>query len=234
MTRLLIHVEGQTEESFVNNVLRPHLYGIGYSRVNARLIGNSRQRSKRGGIRPWTAARRDIVNHLNTDAGCITSTMVDYYALPQNGDKAWPGRAEAGNLPFSDKAYTIENALLSDVSNLMGNNFNETRFVPYVMMHEFEAILFSDCERFARGIGRHNLAPQLQQIRDRFDTPEEIDDSPETAPSKRIETLVRGYEKPLHGTLAAQEIGLNSIRRECPHFGEWLGRLERLATLGRV
>jgi hypothetical protein len=46
-----------------------------------------------------------------------------------------------------------------------------------------------------------------------------IDDSPVTAPSKRVARLVRRYEKPLFGTLAALEIGLPTIRRECPHFG---------------
>lgn len=87
------------------------------------------------------------------------------------------------------------------------------------MMHEFEALLFSDCAAFGRGIGRPDLGGDFQEIRDAFENPEEIDDSPQTAPSKRVERLVRGYEKPLLGTLAALEIGLATMRRECPHFG---------------
>lgn len=51
VTRLLIHVEGETEETFVNEVLRPHLLHSGYARVSARLLGNARQRDRRGGIR---------------------------------------------------------------------------------------------------------------------------------------------------------------------------------------
>ena len=98
------------------------------------------------------------------------------------------------------------------------------------MMHEFEALLFSDCERFRRGIGRPDLAASFQGIRDDFASPEEIDDSPETAPSKRVESLVPRYEKPLLGTLAALEIGLDVMRRECPHFGAWLAHLEELAN----
>ena len=100
------------------------------------------------------------------------------------------------------------------------------------MMHEFEAMLFSDCPAFGRGIGRPHLGGEFQQIRDAFGSPEEIDDSPETAPSKRVESLVRGYEKPLLGTLAALEIGLGTIRHECPHFGSWLDRLEQLPSTG--
>lgn len=85
MTRLLVHVEGQTEETFVNKVLAPHLYRIGYSQVGARLMGNARQRSGRGGGRAWSSVRQGIITHLNADTGCIVSMMVDYYGLPQKG-----------------------------------------------------------------------------------------------------------------------------------------------------
>ena len=110
----------------------------------------------------------------------------------------------------------------------MGSSFDANRFVPYVMMHEFEAMLFSDCDAFARGIGSPDLAPRFQAIRDGFASPEEIDDSPVTAPSKRIATLVPAYQKPIQGTFAIQEIGLDTIRDQCPHFRAWLERLESL------
>ena len=115
---------------------------------------------------------------------------------------------------------------MAEVCKCMGSSFNRDRFVPYVMMHEFEAMLFSDCEAFARGIGSPDLAPSLQAIRDEFCNPEEIDDSPVTAPSKRIAPLVPGYQKPTQGTFAIQAIGLDTIRAQCPHFREWLERLE--------
>ena len=100
MTRLLIHVEGQTEETFVNEVLGRHLSCYGYSGVSARLMGNARQRNRRGGVKPWPAVRQEIVRHLRGDPGCIASTMVDYYGLPQSGQRAWPGRAAASQLAF--------------------------------------------------------------------------------------------------------------------------------------
>lgn len=230
MTRLLIHVEGETKESFVNELLGPNLHDRGYSVVAARLVGNARLRSRRGGIRSWPTVREEILNRLNEDSGSIASTMVDYYALPQGPRDAWPGRRAATGRAFERRACTVEDALLQDVTREMGASFNSNRFVPYVMMHEFEAMLFSDCDGFARGIGRSDLAPKFQEIRDAFGTPEEIDDSPDTAPSKRVEALVPGYQKPLMGTLAALEIGLDAIRAACPHFRNWLDRLERLLT----
>ncbi len=95
------------------------------------------------------------------------------------------------------------------------------------MMHEFEAMLFSDCDAFAQAIDRPDLAGSFQQVRALFDTPEDINDFPTTAPSKRIEALLPGYQKPLIGPAAVTEIGLHAIRTECLHFAEWLSRLER-------
>ncbi|MBI4026764.1 MAG: DUF4276 family protein [Verrucomicrobia bacterium] len=226
MPRLLIHVEGETEESFVNEILAGHLYACGYEIVSARLVGNARLREKRGGIRAWSTVKKDILNHLKEDPDCLATTMVDYYGLPQTGEKAWPGRAEAGKLPYAEKADCIEKALFADLAQALGGELEARRFAPFVVMHEFEGLLFSDCEAFAEGIGRPQLAQPFREIRQQFATPEEINDSPITAPSKRVEGLVEGYEKPLLGTLAVLKIGLETIRGECPHFKDWLARLE--------
>lgn len=94
------------------------------------------------------------------------------------------------------------------------------------MMHEFEGLLFSDATKLGSGIGRPDLSPHFQAIREQFATPEEINDSPLTAPSKRIISLLPSYEKPLMGTLAVLEIGLDAIRQECPLFRAWIERLE--------
>lgn len=230
MTRLLVHVEGPTEESFVNDVLREHLQAHGYESVSARIVGNARLRSRRGGIRPWPAVRDDILRHLKEDRHCIATTMVDYYALPQSGERAWPGRAGATAAQPAEKANIINSALSEDITSAMGGDFNPDRFVPFVVMHEFEGLLFSDCAAFATGIGRSDLIEQFQSIRDQFETPEDINDSPITAPSKRVEALVHGYQKPLLGTLAALEIGLPRIRAACPNFSGWLSRLEALGA----
>lgn len=226
MTRLLIHVEGLTEETFVNEVIAPHLYDCGYSSVAPRLLGNSRQRYRRGGIKPWSVVRKDILRHLRADSECISTTMVDYYGLPKVGPRAWPGRDVEMDLTIKEKAEAIQNALLNDIHETLGGDIDDIRFIPYIMMHEFEGLLFSDCTRFGDLIGRPAVIQELQRIRDSFATPEDINDSPQTAPSKRIEALIPNYEKPLFGTLVALDIGLPTIRQECPLFNEWLTTLE--------
>lgn len=230
MRRLLVHVEGETEEFFVHQILAPYLYSFGYVNVSPRLIGNARQRDRRGGIRGWNSVRADILKHLKQDRTCISTIMVDYYALPQSGDKAWPGRAQASSLPFPQKASTIEIALMQDIAQELGEGFHPIHFIPYIMMHEFEGLLFSDCTRFAEGIFQTQLAPAFQSIRDEFATPEEINDSPITAPSKRVLGLFPAYTKPLNGVDAVKNIGLETIRKECPLFRVWLEKLQNYST----
>jgi hypothetical protein len=230
--RLLVHVEGQTEETFVKEILGPHLQERGYTSVGARLVGNARSRDRRGGIRRWDAVCKDIVRHLREDRTCISTTIVDYYALPATGNGAWPGRADAGRLvaPGNVRAETVEAALQAAIVRQMKKDFDPRRFEPFVAMHEYEGLLFSDCYALAKSLGEPVLAPQLTAIRTAFPTPEDINDSPETAPSKRIQALIQRYEKPFHGVLALLEIGMPKVRAECPHFDRWVRRLEDRVT----
>jgi hypothetical protein len=225
MPRLFFHVEGQTEENFVDIVLSEHLRGAGYISVVSRRLGLSNQR---GGIRSWQSARKDILRHLKQQPEAIHATMVDYYGLKRD----WPGRAEAPKInSTSGKGEYVEAALVADISRELGQRFDARRFSPLIMMHEFEALLFSDPGRFAQEIGGADLAAELDSIRQAFSSPEDIDDSPENAPSKRIARLRPGYNKVLSGVDAALGIGLATIRRECPHFNDWLGHLEALPGL---
>ena len=223
MPRLLVLAEGQTEEGFVNSVLSEYLYSVGYTSVRAHLLGNARQHTRSGGIVPWELAQRDILDDLLYDRGAIVTTIVDYYALPES----WPGRTDAGmKQTVGEKAATVEQAVLQQIRAYLGN-FNPKRFIPYVVMHEFEALLFSDPDRFADGIGEPSLGASFLNIRSEFPTPEHINDSPATHPSRRITNLLKRYRKPRMGLLAVQSIGLDTIRSECPLFDQWITRLEQ-------
>ena len=156
----------------------------------------------------------------------MATTIIDYYALPESGEGKWPGRDAPANLTVKQKANSVNEALTEDISNALGDNFNPARFIPNVIMYEFEGLLFSGCESFAVAIGRTDLRKEFQSIQDKFETPEDINDSYETAPSKRVEKLVPRYQKPLHGNLAALEVGLKTIRLQVPIFSEWLSKLE--------
>lgn len=227
MTQLKVYVEGQTEKNFVVEVLTPYLVDrIRYECVIASFLGDRRDE---GGILPWKGrrknARTDILTSLKQDQEVIVTTMVDYYRLIK-----WPGRGEAGlgQKSPSERAAIIEESVLKDIACELPN-VDPRRFVPYVVMHEFEALLFSDPERFAGSIGPPDLSSEFRAIRNEFHTPEDINDSPETHPSKRIRALFPRYQKPLMGVNAAKKIGLDTIRKECPAFGRWMEKLESLA-----
>ncbi len=82
---------------------------------------------------------------------------------------------------------------------------------------------------YARGTLHYaELTDSLEKIRHKFSSPEEINDSELTAPSKRIFALFPEFEKPIHGTFGAMEIGLEKIRQECPLFSQWLTKIESL------
>ena len=100
----------------------------------------------------------------------------------------------------------------------------------YIQLHEFEALLFSDPQGFLEAFpDKASAVAQLAAIRAQFPGPEDIDNDPLTAPSKRILNILPDYQKPVAGLLIAQKIGLDVIRAECGHFDQWFTRLLALA-----
>lgn len=221
MTRLNIIVEGPTEETFVRDLLAPHL-GQFQVFATARSAETGRRRGHifRGGLARYEKVKKDIGSWLKQDSGALVSTMFDYYALPKDFPSPTTAR---GALPIHEWVRQIEQALFEDV--------RDPRFIPYVQLHEFEALLFSDVETTSTVLGATpQQAEQLRLIRSAFETPEHVNDSPETAPSKRLLQLFPSYDKPVFGSLALGRIGLTTIRQTCPHFASWLGRLETLSA----
>ena len=228
--RLLVHVEGETEKAFVDGVLRPHLERHGYSSISARLMGSRRSRASRGGGVSWSSVRNGIVRHLKEDRQAFVTTMVDYYGMRQSTSMQWPGRVAARSLPLPKRAEAVQYAIGADIAKGMGETFDMRRFMPYVSMHEFEALLFADCGRFASAVGRPDVADAMQSTLDQFSDPEAINDSKETAPSKRILKLLPEYDKVAFATVGVQAIGLDAIRRRCPNFAQWVALLEDVAA----
>jgi hypothetical protein len=221
MVRVHVLVEGQTEETFVRRVLQAHFNGHAIY-LYPRLIGKP---GHRGGVGEYPRARRDILATLKEDASAFCTTMFDYYGMPNS----WPEREAARHKAFAEKAATIESAMGVDMAAELGGGSTYPRFIPYVQMHEFEALLFNDVKLLADGLGLADDA-KTQHIRDQFHSPEEINDSEQSAPSKRIRELNPGYAKVTDGALISQRIGLTVMRAQCPHFNEWIGRLEALAA----
>jgi len=219
MIRVHVICEGATEEDFVRKVLFEQFVGRGIHLLPS-CIGRV---GHKGGRVNLDRIEFDVRNRLR-DRQCYCTTLFDFYHLPLK----FPGMAAAEAITdIRGKHRAVMDALSSWAEGKWGPD-TAARFLPYVQMHEFEALLFSEPEAFALAIGQPHLADSFQQIRSKFANPEEINDDPNTAPSKRIESLYKGYAKPSAPILAATEIGLDTIRRECRLFDVWLLRLEAL------
>lgn len=223
MTRIKIIVEGQTEESFIDKVLAPALWHreIYLTPIILGVPGH------KGGNVNYARVKKDILLHLRQDPAAYCSTMLDLYAL---GD-GFPGVPPPPHLTGLQKASVRELAIYQDIVASAPETRPDLRFYPYLQVHEYEGLLFSDPDAFARGLGQQVLSGRLRAIRDAFATPEDINDDPQSAPSKRVLAVYGSYRKVIEGTVAAQEVGVATMRQQCPHFHQWVSRLETATPL---
>jgi hypothetical protein len=209
-------VEGPSEETFVIEVLRPHLQKYGVE-PNPVLVTTKRTRGGptfKGGVSSYQKIKNDLHLLLCDTSAKLVTTMLDFYRLPRD----FPGRKTLPRGSCYKRIDYLEAKFQADIGH--------RRFLPYLQLHEFEAMVFASPEHIARAFPERNALRDLRQIKDRVKSPEEINDK--MPPSKRLGRLVPEYEKPLHGPLIILEIGLDRIRGECPHFDNWLTKLESL------
>lgn len=216
MTRVYLLVEGQTEETFVRELLAPHYANQGLY-LTPILVRTST--GHKGGLVSYAKVKPQIEKLCKQDSEAFVSTMFDLYALPQDFPKK-NTNAYLEQRDGADKANFLEAALAQDV--------NQHNFIPYIQVHEFEALLFADTQAFTMWT-EVSVLKKLEGVATQYDNrPEAINDGLTTAPSKRIQALMPSYQKPLHGALIACEIGLDKIRATCPHFADWLTKLETI------
>jgi hypothetical protein len=219
MNRVRILVEGQTEQNFVRDILKPYFENQG-------IFLHAVMFNRTGGIVGYQKkAKNVIVSSLKEDTGLYCTTMIDFYGMPSD----WPGRIQANQCTnYLKKALTVENNILTDIKDSWGDSFNPQRFLPYVQMHEFEALLFSSPEKLALSLGDEKFSTSFLEIRKKYTNPEEINDNYDTCPSRRIVGIFPDFRKTINGLPAANHIGLEIMRKECPHFNEWITKLENL------
>ncbi len=226
MNELIVIVEGETEQTFVQRQLMPHLPLHG-TNPWAVLPGKHR---KHGGVKKWESAKADIIRALKEQR--YVSTMFDYYALPND----WPGRDDAAAQPWDQRALFIEDRIKGDIVEAMGDNFDPKYFIPYIQLHEFESLAFADVDELATlteplcNRSMDQLAAHFGAILEEAGHPEAINDGYDTCPSRRITSKVPAYKKRVHGPIITQRIGLETLRENCGHFADWLTRLENLGA----
>ena len=215
MGRVLIIAEGQTEEKFLKSIVFPYFYNKGLYSISVSILPSkimaSGQRYKGGNI--TTNKVVDYAKRL-IHSGSVT-TFFDYYGI----NEEFVGYKESLSCrTIKEKKECIENKLKCEL--------NFPNFMPYIQMFEFEGLLFTNLDSFEL---IDNDKSKIQQLKDEtlgFETPEHINNSKITAPSKRIETVYKQYGKTTDGILIAEEIGLTNILAKCHLFREWIERIE--------
>ena len=211
MKYVYIYCEGQTEESFVNDVLYPY-----FSRMDiyvTPIIHKTKRtptKAFKGGVNRYAPIKDELIK-LCQDSNCIVTTMFDYYAMPEDTPFI-----DHQDIDIYKRIDFIENAINEDIGykNLLFN----------LVLHEFEALLFSEPQAFEH-IASDRVVRQLQAIRNSAETPEHINNSAETAPSKRIQNVVNGYSKVRQGIIVAKYIGIDKMMSECKHFSAWINKI---------
>lgn len=213
-------VEGKTEQIFIEKILAPHL---GYKNIGIRATQVSKPGQKGGDIR-FSRIKRDLERHLKQRSNTYITTFIDYY-----GTKEWPGLdlVTPHSLP-ADIAQTINEATKVEVTSLFSEQQAEGRFIPFVAVHEFEALLFSDAKILAEQLGIFEA--QVETVISECGSPEAINNNPRTAPSKRLDAWSANgkFVKTTMGITIARQIGIEKMRSECPLFNEWLNVLESI------
>lgn len=216
MTRVYVVTEGQTEEAFVRELLIPIFAPRGLF-LTPIIISTSP--GYKGGVVSFAKVRPQLTRLCKQDKDAYVTTLFDLYALPSD----FPGKTDSAYRLLNlgeQKAHYLEASLARDI--------DERNFIPNLLVHEYEALLFSEPTKFAEWVDDTKITESLTAIAEAFDGPEHINCGPLTAPSKRILGKMPAYQKTFHGPLIACSIGLEKLRDRCPHFHSWLRKLEDL------
>ncbi len=223
--RLNITAEGHTEERFIKDTLSPHLWQFNIYDIYPRKVKTSKDKRKthRGGLISYQKAKNDIETWLKEDNNkeARFSTMFDLYALPTDFPKF--EESKKINDPY-EKVKFLEKAMADDI--------NDYRFIPYIQLYEFEALVLVNPRNLEFEYMEHEAAiKQLEKVLENHKgNPELINDGRETAPSKRILNVIPEYDKVSAGASIAGIDGIEPLKEKCKHFKEWVEKLEKLSV----
>lgn len=225
----ILHIlcEGQTEERFVKEVLSPYLQQFNIYPKPILLL-TSKKKNARGGMLSYAQAKRDLTIlqkqfRDNNSEHHMFTTMFDYYALPDD-------------FPGVEESMDIQNvrSRISFLEDKFAEELGSGDFIPYIQLHEFEALLFVDiCKLQTEYPLSSEKIQALKKETDIYGDPEMINNSPDTAPSKRIIAALAQdyhYNKVQSGAAITSAIGIENLLEKCQHFNEWINKIKLLSS----
>lgn len=208
MKRLVFIVEGDTEIVLVEKLIVPYLSGKGFRNVmHAQTIITNRKQHKKGGVSSYGKFKNEVVRTL-AQGNVIVTTLIDFFKLPTD----FP-------------AFTSDSLQIDQIENAVIEDIADKNFIPYIQRHELEALMFSSNEGFELVVDDQGILTELDQVIEAYPNPEDINNSPQTAPSKRLKNIF-GYEKTSDGALIFEMLEIEVILSKCPRFRKWLTDIE--------
>ncbi len=213
MKNIYIYCEGQTEESFINKVLAPYFANM---MIYVKPIIHTTKRTARakykGGVINYNKIRRELQALCKQHPNEFVTTMFDYYRMP-------------GNTPMIDCKEANIYKRMEFIEEAINHDIGQINCFFNLMLHEFEGVLFSSPSSFNLITDVDKVA-EIQRIRNDAESPEHINNSPETAPSKRLEKLIPNYAKVISAALLSENMGIDIILKECKHFAAWMEKIK--------
>lgn len=216
MKQVYIICEGYSELAFCKEILEPH-----FKRFQITLYYELTSQSKDGGITKWVNIKDQIKKINNEHPEATITTFLDYYGIDKS--HKFPNWADS-------KLISDKNARMELLEKGMGIDIEpEIKFIPYIQLHEFEALVFSDYDAFERLYDEQDAdLNALKKICQDYSNPEDINDSSVTAPSKRLIRHIKRFNKKESGISLLSVIGIEKIRNRCPRFKNWISKLEAI------
>lgn len=205
MLRLVFIVEGDTEILLVNKVIMPYIYGLGYNvTYNCQTITTNRKQHKKGGVGSYGKFKNEIQKTLS-QGNVLVTTLVDFFKLPTD----FP-------------AFTSDSHQIDQIEKAISEDFdNNLYFLPYIQRHEVEALMYSSMDGFELVMEEDEQLVKVQEIINNYPNPEDINNSPETAPSKRLQAIYH-YDKTSDGEMIFEMVGITPMLEKCPRFANWI------------
>lgn len=213
MKRLVIIAEGETEESFVNNILCPFFCSKGiYNSIQC-----FKTKHSHGGMSKYSYIKKDILNIIY-EKDVVVSMMIDFYRLPSD----FPGFNDLkATQTHQEQANLLETRIKKDLEDSQNQLFDN--FIPYIQLHEFEALVFASISGIDSLFERSEMDYNgLMNVIQQYPNPEDINNHPDTAPSVRLKKLISGYNKVLHGIDIINTVGMAELLEKCPRFKTWI------------
>lgn len=210
---IYIICEGQTEEEFVNGILRP--YFNSHQIYDVRPILMTTSKGHKGGDVKYDRLKFNIDKLLKRETDILVTTFIDFFRLKTD-------------FPNFEEAQQIQNKIqrVDFLEQALAEAIDNSRFIPYIQLHEFEGLLFAskDGFEFLPEIKEASLNSLLFAVNEK-ENPEELNDGELTVPSKRLQLLIPGYRKTFHGPLIAEINQIDVLLARCSRFKTWVATL---------